>query len=435
MSKRPESFVRLRGLPYSAKENDVRQFFADLGLDPVDIQFTTTSEGRPSGECYVEFSSAGDAQRAQQKHQATMGSRYVEVFAISDVELDQLMRRAYQRAASGNSGFVRVRGLPYSCRREELIGFFKGFSVEEIVFGKEPGERGRPTGEAYVAIGPQGASSGPQEAHRALDLNGQHMGHRYLELFVIDADAFDAFKQRMNAPGHSMPLRSLSQSMGHAPGGFGAYGPGGGGGGGAYRDYYPTRDYGYEPAYGGRGGPPPRGGGPGPYRVGPPPPPVNYRHSPYDYHGRGGGGGGYGGGYGGGGYENGAGGGRGDLLLGPTKVYMRGIPWHVTPHQIDQFFAPLNPVDIKTGYYDDGRSTGDAIVEFSTMAEAREALCKDRQCINNRYIELFPAPNMKLPPGARYKSISGGGGMGGGVPPAPPPMPLSATGYQWSAAY
>lgn len=48
------------------------------------------------------------------------------VFAISDVELDQLMRRAYQRAASGNSGFVRVRGLPYSCRREELIGFFKG---------------------------------------------------------------------------------------------------------------------------------------------------------------------------------------------------------------------------------------------------------------------------------------------------------------------
>ena len=50
----------------------------DLGLDPVDIQFTTTSEGRPSGECYVEFPSAGEAQRAQQKHQASMGSRYVE---------------------------------------------------------------------------------------------------------------------------------------------------------------------------------------------------------------------------------------------------------------------------------------------------------------------------------------------------------------------
>lgn len=53
-----------------------------------------------------------------------------------------------------------------------------GFAVEEVVFGKEPGEWGRPTGEAYVAFGPQGANSGPQEAQRALDLNGQHLGHR-----------------------------------------------------------------------------------------------------------------------------------------------------------------------------------------------------------------------------------------------------------------
>lgn len=43
-------------------------------------------------------------------------------------------------------------------------------------------------------------------------------------------------------------------------------------------------------------------------------------------------------------------------------------------------------LEIKLGYYDDGRSTGDAIVEFSTMAEAREALQKDKQLIGSRFI-------------------------------------------------
>lgn len=61
--------------------------------------------------------------------------------------------------------------------------------MEEVVFGKEPGEWGRPTGEAYVRFGSK------QEAEKALRLNGQHIGSRYgwllfhkkyyLKLFLI----------------------------------------------------------------------------------------------------------------------------------------------------------------------------------------------------------------------------------------------------------
>lgn len=46
----------------------------------------------------------------------------------------------------------------------------------------------------------------------------------------------------------------------------------------------------------------------------------------------------------------------------------------------------LCTLEIKLGYFDDGRSTGDGIVEFGTMAEAREALKKDHQTIGNRYL-------------------------------------------------
>lgn len=78
------------------------------------------------------------------------------------------------------------------------------------------------------------------------------------------------------------------------------------------------------------------------------------------------------------------------------------------------------------GYFHDSRSTGDAIVEFSTMAEARDALQKDKQTIGSRYIELFASNSMKLPSGAYYKSV--GGKMAGS---SLPPAPLSVTGYQW----
>jgi len=89
-------------------------------------------------------------------------------------------------------------------------------------------------------------------------------------------------------------------------------------------------------------------------------------------------------------------------------VHMRGLPFDSTTNDVIQFFAPLNPVDIRFVYdQNSGRAKGECDVDFSTHNDAEAAMQKDKQNIGHRYIELFlqsnPVGNM------------GGGGGGGGA--------------------
>lgn len=75
-------------------------------------------------------------------------------------------------------------------------------------------------------------------------------------------------------------------------------------------------------------------------------------------------------------------------MAAPTRIQLRGLPWHVSPIDVETFFAPAVPIDIRVGHFDNGRSTGDGYVEFASIHEAKEAMKKDRQTIGNRYCEL-----------------------------------------------
>lgn len=424
-------YLRCRGLPYSASESDVRKFFEDWNV--VEVSFTNSIDGKPTGECYVQFGTPQDATDAQSKDRQTIGSRYIEVFQVSDIEMEQLMKRLHMKRTMATKGFVRIRGLPYTCTKEQVQEFFQGLTVEEVVFGKEPGLEGRPTGEGFVKFGAS------EEAERALQLNGQHMGTRYLEIFKSDGAAFEAFKLR--SQNNIVPLKALAQSAPDwGPGYGGGYGYGGGGGYG----YGPGPGDHYGGGYSFGSGYEQRGGGGRPYGRGYNDGPSN-RYSPYPNYGggygygggggrhggrgRGGGGdyrGGYDDGYGGGGYGGGAGyGGYQDSIVGPTKVYMRGIPFRITAAELERFFAPLVCVDIQIGAMPDGRASGDGIVEFQTPADARQALSKDRESIGSRYIELFPTVNAKIPSHVNYSSI---GGKGGGAPRASGSAPAGVAG-------
>ena len=63
--------VRMRGLPFSAKEKDITDFFAPVVPARVSIDFD--HYGRPSGEAEVQFGSHEDADAAMQKNNAHMG--------------------------------------------------------------------------------------------------------------------------------------------------------------------------------------------------------------------------------------------------------------------------------------------------------------------------------------------------------------------------
>ena len=67
--------IRLRGLPYSATEEDIKAF---LENDNVQIEFSYNSKGYKNGNCIVKFDNFDDKEKSFSKHKSYIGSRYVE---------------------------------------------------------------------------------------------------------------------------------------------------------------------------------------------------------------------------------------------------------------------------------------------------------------------------------------------------------------------
>ncbi|WKY08243.1 hypothetical protein Q1695_007614 [Nippostrongylus brasiliensis] len=186
------TYVRLRGLPYSAKESDIRDFFE--GIPVTTITMSSSHNGRPSGECYCELSSKQDTLKALDLHRKEMEGRYIEVFTVSIDELTNLKRVGL---VSDDGKVIRLRGLPFSATVQDVKDFFKGLNCEEVVFGRTGG---RPSGEAFVRLATR------EEAAKALDFNKQHMGSRYVEVFRTTVDDMERNRPRTYDSGYIRPL-------------------------------------------------------------------------------------------------------------------------------------------------------------------------------------------------------------------------------------
>ncbi|KAM7272670.1 hypothetical protein ACFE04_027333 [Oxalis oulophora] len=72
--------LKMRGLPFSAGKDDIMDFFKDYNLSEGNIYITMNSEGRPTGDAFVEFANAEDSRKAMSKDRKMLGSRYIELF-------------------------------------------------------------------------------------------------------------------------------------------------------------------------------------------------------------------------------------------------------------------------------------------------------------------------------------------------------------------
>jgi len=82
------SVVRMRGLPYSATETEIEEFLmkADVKAARVHI-IREAGVGRPSGSAFVEVASGEDATKALTLNKEDMGSRYIEMYKSTQMEL------------------------------------------------------------------------------------------------------------------------------------------------------------------------------------------------------------------------------------------------------------------------------------------------------------------------------------------------------------
>ncbi|CAN9514239.1 unnamed protein product [Ophioblennius macclurei] len=88
--------LRLRGLPYTASIEDILTFLGEFTQDirPHGVHMVLNQQGRPSGDCFIQMTSAERAIQASQRlHKQIMtsqrgaNSRYVEVFPCSAEEM------------------------------------------------------------------------------------------------------------------------------------------------------------------------------------------------------------------------------------------------------------------------------------------------------------------------------------------------------------
>ncbi|VDP91887.1 unnamed protein product [Echinostoma caproni] len=349
---RREYVVRLRGLPYDTEKKEIYAFFNGLEIAPNGIGLLVDHMGRCTGEAYVQFTSAEMLARAKEKHMEKIGHRWL-----------------FPGNLTGGLG-IRV------CFH--LIKQANACIVNRLFFFKF-------------------TPSSPLCSSHFVPLNAD--SRRYIEIFESSMMEANATIQRQMEANQSRsgggPITSRGARDGY-PGGYygapkGSYGP----------------PPGMGPAYG--RGPPP--GRPGPYARPPASGHPGY-NSPRGMNG-----------------PYGMSGGS-DAGFGPMSnpepedpqsvtghsVRMRGLPFSATTDDIDRFLAPLQPVNIRIRMNSSGRPTGEAVVDFASHDEAKEAMKKDREKIGSRYIELFLAstpmgngPSRMVCSFRNYSLLQGGG--------------------------
>jgi RNA recognition motif-containing protein len=91
-----QSHIRLRGLPFTAVESDILQFFAHANIYPVAVLMVPSRSGRPTGECFVELSTDDDVKKALTLHKEIMGNRYIEIFRPQRSDITALVHAQAQ---------------------------------------------------------------------------------------------------------------------------------------------------------------------------------------------------------------------------------------------------------------------------------------------------------------------------------------------------
>ncbi|ESN91756.1 hypothetical protein HELRODRAFT_70316 [Helobdella robusta] len=332
--------VRLRGLPWSADSAEIVRFLEDCKLTEENVHIIRLYDGRSTGEAYVELSSEEDVNKAIAKNKKHLGKRYVDVHKAKRSEMEFALKRTNQsvpmNGKSKNVPIVKLRGLPFSCSKEEVANFFSGLEIAPNGITFITDHLGRCTGEGYVQFISQ------ESIEKALTKHKQAIAHRYIEVFQCSVEDLSAALNRGYMGGRGGYYQHSYQN--NKPNRFqkgyrGGYGRGG---------YYPMANGGFQ--YGGGGG----GyyGNQSNFRGGKRPFIGGYKFKP-TFH------------------ESSTG----------HSIFMKGLPFAATDKDIAGFFEPLSLVDVKIHLNHSGRPSGNASVDFQSHEDALEAMKKNKNIL------------------------------------------------------
>uniref|UniRef100_A0A8B9Q7M8 Epithelial splicing regulatory protein 2 n=1 Tax=Apteryx owenii TaxID=8824 RepID=A0A8B9Q7M8_APTOW len=208
LSKENQVIIRMRGLPFTATQEDVLGF---LGPEcPVTggkegLLFVKYPDGRPTGDAFVLFSCEEYAQNALKKHKEILGKRYIELFRSTAAEVQQVLNRymstpliptlptpiipvippPYTIATGSARDCVRLRGLPYTAGIDDILEFMGDATGDIKPHGVHMvlNQQGRPSGDAFIQMkSADKAFMVAQKCHKKM------MKDRYVEVFQCSGE-------------------------------------------------------------------------------------------------------------------------------------------------------------------------------------------------------------------------------------------------------
>ncbi|CAI8020668.1 Probable RNA-binding protein 19 [Geodia barretti] len=182
--------LRMRGLPFKSKREDVETFFHPLAL--ADVRFTVDKDGRPSGRAYVDFNSEEDMNEALKRNGDCIGKRYIELFRDEGPqsfrrEVESEKKREFggrgneeeeeEDETIADSGRLFLRNLSFTVKEDDLMETFEQFGPLTEVTVPLDKTTNRPTGLGFVTF------MLPEHAVRAYEaLDGQVYQGRLLHI-------------------------------------------------------------------------------------------------------------------------------------------------------------------------------------------------------------------------------------------------------------
>lgn len=91
-----------------------------------------------------------------------------------------------------HTGYLRMRGLPFTSTKADIAEFFKVYHPIEDSIALTYRSDGRATGEGYIAF------HDPEDAKSAMSLHRNTMGSRYIELFISNKEEHSRAQAREN---------------------------------------------------------------------------------------------------------------------------------------------------------------------------------------------------------------------------------------------
>ncbi|ETO35830.1 hypothetical protein RFI_01230 [Reticulomyxa filosa] len=201
INEKPRFVARLRGLPWSAREKEIKEFFKDEKI--VEIQVVFSPDGKASGVCvlfhvFVSACLFFKGPSAYSKNKQNLGHRYIEIFKATGNDIDVASGRTSRASCVSpkTQYIVRMRGLPYEATENDVNKFFSDLNIGttsrscfEIVLWTHTvavhlikDDLGRPSGEGFVEFASEDDVNSAMTKHR------HNIGRRYIELFRSGRD-------------------------------------------------------------------------------------------------------------------------------------------------------------------------------------------------------------------------------------------------------